>query len=332
MNKAKVVVIVGPTASGKTALSLSLAKKYNGEIISADSRQIYRGMDIGTAKPNKDLRFKNHDLRSYYSENIKHHLIDIRNPDQDYSVGQFKRDAVKAIERIARMKKLPIVVGGTGLYVSALVNNLEIPTVKENKELRAKIEREIRENGLAHVFKKLVELDPEAIYVVDPLNPRRVVRALEVAMLTGKPFTAQRKTGRPLFDFFQIGIRGTPESLKIRITERVHGMIKDGLAEEVKKLVKKYGDNAKPFDAIGYREIIEYLKGEVTLEEATELMVKNTWHYAKRQINWFKKDKRINWISSQREAINLVASFLNEKPAGSISIAGINDYRQIFGA
>lgn len=300
VNKAKVIVIVGPTASGKTALSLTLAKRFNGEIISADSRQIYRGMDIGTAKANQN------ELNG-----VKHYLVDIKNPDQDYSAGQFKEDAIKAINVIVKKGKLPIIVGGTGLYVSALVNNLDFPKVRENKKMRAKIERQIETRGLKYVFNKLVELDPEAAYIVDPLNPRRVVRALEVALTTGKPFTTQRKTGKPLFDFFQIGIRGTTESLKIRIAERIHGMIRDGLVEEAKKLVKKYGDNAKPFDAIGYREIMEYLKEKITLEEAIELMVKNTWHYAKRQMMWFKKDKKVHWVKSPVEAEILVKQFLN---------------------
>lgn len=298
----KVVVIVGPTASGKTALSLFLAKKFNGEIVSADSRQIYREMDIGTAKAAPDER-----------NVVKHRLIDIRDPDQDYSMGQFKKDAVRAIGQILKEGKLPIVVGGTGLYVSALVDNLEIPPVRENKKLRARIEKEIKERGLDYAFKRLIDLDPEAIYIVDPKNPRRVIRALEVALTSGKPFTAQRKKSEPLYDFLQMGIQQKPEALKQRIAKRVRMMLGDGLVDEVKKLVKKYGSKAKPFDAIGYREIIEYLDGKISLEEAIAKISQDTWRYAKRQMAWFKRDERIKWINDSEEASGLIAYFLNKK-------------------
>ncbi len=302
----KVVVIVGPTASGKTALSLKLSKKFSGEIISADSRQIYRGMDIGTAKVSKEKM-----------NVIKHHLIDIKNPNQDYTVAEFKKDAIKAINKIITLDKLPIIVGGTGLYISSLVNNLEIPKIKENKKLRAKIEKEIKEKGLEYVFDKLIELDPEAAYIVDPLNPRRVVRALEVATISGKPYTLQRKVGKPLFEFLEIGIIQSPEILRQRISNRISQMIKDGLVDEVKSLVSKYGYQVKVFDAIDYREIIGYLKSEISLDQAIELMTKNTWHYGKRQITWFKKDKKIHWIKNQKEAENLVAKFIKNKTMSS---------------
>ncbi len=309
VNKAKVVVIVGPTASGKTALSLTLAKKYNGEIISADSRQIYRGMDIGTAKAPID---KSSNYRfNYLVDGIKHHLVDIKNPNQNYSVAEFKKDAIKAISQIHKCGRLPIVVGGTGLYISALADNLKIPPIKENKKLRAKLEKELSEKGLNYLFKKLVGLDSEAAYIVDSRNPRRVIRALEVALITGKPFTSLRKKGKPLFNLLMIGINSPNDILKKKITERIKEMTKDGLVKEVKNLVKKYGFQAKPFDAIGYREIIEYIKGKISLEEAIELMIKNTWHYAKRQITWFKKDKKVRWLESQIEAEVLVKQFLN---------------------
>lgn len=293
------MVIVGPTASGKTALSLALAKKFNGEIISADSRQIYREMDIGTAKANMD------ELNG-----VKHYLVNIKNPNQDYSVGQFKEDAIKAIKQVLKKGKLPMIVGGTGLYVSALVNNLEIPKVKENKKLRTQVEKKIKKKGLDFVFRRLVELDPEAAYIVDPANPRRIIRALEVAMITGKPFTTQRKLGKPLFDFLEIGVTKPTEILKQRIASRIDQMIKDGLVVEVKNLVKKYGFEAKPFDAIGYREIIDYLKAKIDLDQAAKLMITNTWHYAKRQMTWFKKDKKIHWIEDPNEARDLVKNFL----------------------
>jgi tRNA dimethylallyltransferase len=276
-----------------------LAKKFNGEIISADSRQIYRGMNIGTAKPTEEEL-----------DDVKHYLINIKNPDQDYSVSQFKKDALKAIGKIIKAGKLPIIVGGTGLYVSAVVDNLSIPKVTENKDLRRQLEKEINEKGLDYVFKKLLKIDPEAIYIVDPKNPRRVVRALEVAFTTGKPFTAQRIKRKALFDFFQIGITQPSAVLKNRIAERANQMITNGLVNEVEILIKKYGDDAKVFDAIGYREIINYLKGDCSFEIAVEQMISNTSHYAKRQMTWFKRDKRIRWTENFREAEKLTSDFI----------------------
>jgi tRNA dimethylallyltransferase len=290
----KLIVIIGPTASGKTSLAIKIAKKFNGEIISADSRQIYRGMDIGTAK-----------------SRTPHYLIDIKNPNQDYSVGEYKKDALNAITEIIASGKNPILVGGTGLYVSAVVNNWEIPQIKQDKKLRAKIERKIKEKGLDSVFRKLVALDPEAAYIVDPKNPRRVIRALEVAILTGRPFSEQRKKGKPLYNILQIGLNPPLEILKSRINARILEMAKDGLIREVKKLVKKYGYKVKALDAIGYREIIDYLKKKITLEQAITQMQSNTWHYAKRQITWFKKySPKAKWIKNEKEAEKLVRKFL----------------------
>ena len=293
--KPKVIVIVGPTASGKSALAVEVARRFNGEIVSADSRQVYRGMDIGTAKPSR----KDMDV-------VRHHLIDIKNPNQNYTAGQYKKDAIKAIDKIIKSGKIPILVGGTGLYIDAVVKNLEFPKVKENKKLRARLEREIKERGLDLVFKKLVDLDPEAAYIVDPKNPRRVIRALEVALVSGRPFSAQRKIGKPLYETLEIGLNPAQSILRERITERIKQMVKDGLVDEVRGLVKKYGLSCKAFDAIDYREIVDYLKGKVDLAEAVGQMDKNTWHYAKRQMTWFKRNKNIKWVKNSREALSLV--------------------------
>jgi tRNA dimethylallyltransferase len=297
--KAKIIAIVGPTASGKTTLSISLAKKYHGEIISADSRQIYRGMDIGTAKSPISER-----------ENVPHHLLDIKDPNEEYTVADYKRDAVAAIEDILRREKLPILVGGTGLYIDTVVENLDIPEIKADPELRAAIEKDIAENGLAAVVKKLVDRDPNAAYVVDPKNPRRVVRALEVAILTGEPFTAQRKKNEPLFTALKIGIDLPSEILRERIDLRIDLMLQDGIVAEVEDLVKKYGKTCAAFDAIGYREIVDYLDGKISLEQATDVIKHNTWHYAKRQMTWFRKDKNIRWIAKPEEAEKTVKEFL----------------------
>ncbi|MEK7562637.1 MAG: tRNA (adenosine(37)-N6)-dimethylallyltransferase MiaA [Patescibacteria group bacterium] len=295
----KLVVILGPTASGKTDLAIKLAKMYNGEVISADSRQIYRGMDIGTAKP-LDL------------EGIPHWLLDIKNPNQNYTVAQYKKDAIKSIKDIQKRGKLPIMAGGTGLYIKAVVENFDIPKIKANPLLRQKIEKEAEKYGLDYVFQKLIKLDPEAAYIVDSKNPRRVIRALEITVLTKKPFSQQRKSGKPLFDVLEIGMSIEKEKLKERINLRVDEMIKKGLVKEVENLIKKYGLKPQAFDAIGYREIIEYLGNKKTLEQAVEEMKINTWHYAKRQMTWFNASKKISWIKTCKEAEPIIDQFLNK--------------------
>ena len=292
----KLICIVGPTASGKTVLAIKLAKKINGEIISADSRQIYREMDIGTAKPpiaphGKDGRG---DVTSF---GIPHYLIDIRNPNQIYTAGQFKRDAARAVKQIIRSGKLPLLVGGTGLYISAIVNNLEIPEVKPNRQLRKKLEQQIQKHGLYYVYGKLTALDPEAAYNIDPKNPRRIIRAYEIALATKKPFSETRKKGEPLFDILILGLN-CGEKLKTKIAKRTNLMIKKGLIKETKNLITKYGPRPVPFDAIGYRESIQYLRGKTTLPETVALINKNTWRFAKRQLTWFRK-MPVVWVKNQ---------------------------------
>lgn len=297
--KPKLIAIVGPTASGKTTLAISLAQKFGGEIVSADSRQIYRGMDIGTAKPTADER-----------RAIPHHLIDIKDPNENYTVADYQRDAIATIEDIIARGKVPLLVGGTGLYMRAVVENLDIPKTVAQPELRAGIEREIARDGLDAVFKKLVALDPEAAGGVDPKNPRRVVRALEVAITTGEPFTAQRAKRASLFDTLMLGLNPAPEVLRDRIDHRVDAMLRDGLVHETAALIKKYGVAAPAFDAIGYREIINHLNGDRSIEQATAAIKINTWHYAKRQMTWFKKTDGIRWIKNPDEAVTLAQEFL----------------------
>lgn len=340
--KSKVLVIVGPTASGKSALAIKLARKFGGEIISADSRQVYRGMNIGTAKPSRRIwttptsvgvkKSPNSQLgkaTKKEDKKIVHHLIDIKNPDENYTVAEYKRDAVKAINKILKNKKLPILVGGTGLYIKALTDNLNIPEVAPDPKLRKKLEKEIERHGLKYLFEKLIKLDPEAAYIVDPNNPRRIIRALEIAIKTKRPFSSQRKTGKPLFDFLEIGIEWPKNILDKRINKRVDLMIKNGLINEIGQLVVKYGINCQSFDAIGYREIIEFIKnkkcqyktnrlntynfGKNALNEIKDLIKKNTRNYAKRQMTWFNKDKRIHWIKNEQEAEKLAKNFLSSQ-------------------
>ena len=301
----KLIVILGPTASGKTDLSIKLAKKFNGEVVSADSRQIYKEMDIGTAKP--ELTIKNGKI---ISENIVHHLLDIKNPNKPYTVAEFKRDAIKNIKDAQKRGKTPLLVGGTGLYIKAVVENLDIPKVKANPTLRKKIEKEVKQKGLNYVFQKLIELDPEAAYIVDPKNPRRVIRALEITILTKKPFSQQRKSSNPLFDVLEIGISVPKEKLIKRINLRVDEMIETGLVDEVKYLIKKYGASQQAFDAIGYREIIQFLNNKINIEKAIEDIKINTWHFSKRQMTWFNKDEKVRWVKNYKEAEKLVKKFL----------------------
>ncbi len=294
-----IVAVVGPTASGKTALAIALAEKFGGEIVSADSRQVYRGMNIGTAKPTQE------EMRA-----VPHHLIDIKDPDEPYTVAEYKTDAITAIHAITAHGKLPIIAGGTGLYVDAVLDNLDIPKVAADPELRARLEKEIEEKGLAAAFEKLITLDPEAAYIVDPKNPRRVVRALEVALVTGLPFTAQRKKNPPLFDAFRIGLNPPPDILRERINARADQMLRDGLIKEVSALVEKYGPDCAALDAIGYREVIAHLRGDLSLDAAATLIKTNTWRYAKRQITWFKKNSGVHWVQNGQEAITLLKPLL----------------------
>ena len=310
LRKPKIIVIVGPTASGKSDLAIKIAEKFNGEIISADSRQIYKGMNIGTAKPTKSEMGK-----------IPHRLIDIKNPDKNYTVRQYKKDCLIAIKKLIRRKKIPILVGGTGLYIKAVVDNLKIPEAKPDFRLRKKLERELKLKGLNYLYQNLIELDPEAAYIIDSKNPRRIVRALEITLKTKKPFSQQRKSGKKLFNSLKIGIFLPKEKLLEKINERVNKMLKNGLIKEVRGLIKKYPAGLPAFDAIGYREIINYLQGKISLDETTALIKRNTWKYAKRQMTWFsamgksasggKRDKEIIWINNPGEAFSKCRDFLS---------------------
>lgn len=291
----KLVVILGPTASGKTALGIRLARLFSGEIISADSRQVYRGMDIGTAK-----------VRD--SGGVPHHLIDVVDPDQPFTVADWKRLALAAADDIARRGKLPVVVGGTGLYIQSIVDNSDIPAVPPNVTLRKSLETK-SDRELLLLAKKF---DPTFVGSQDARNRRRVVRALEVAILTGEAFTTQRRKGPPLFDVLEIGLAVPRRDLYAAIDARVAQQIDEGLIDEVRHLLKKYPATLPSMSAIGYREIVAYLNGDLTLEQAIERIQFATHAYVRRQMTWFRRDRRIQWVAANEDAASLVAKFLKK--------------------
>ncbi|MDD4352477.1 MAG: tRNA (adenosine(37)-N6)-dimethylallyltransferase MiaA [Candidatus Gracilibacteria bacterium] len=280
--KKPLICLIGPTASGKTALSLELAKKFNGEIVSADSRQIYRGMDIGTAKISKEER-----------QGVPHHLLDIIDPDQDFSVAEFKRLAVEKIEDILQRGKVPFLVGGTMLYIDAVTKNFEIPEVEPDLELRKKLEAK----ELQLLVAELAKLDPEAAKSIDTDNPRRVSRALEYCLKTGKNFSEAGSKGPKLFDELILGIDLPREELYKRIDARVEEQLKNGLLAETKELAAKYTWDLPSMSGIGYKQMGMYLRGDLSLEEALEILKIDTRRYAKRQLTWWRGDERIRWIS-----------------------------------
>jgi len=299
----KIVVIVGPTASGKTALSLELAKKFNGEIINADSRQVNKGMDIGTAKVPKE---QNRSDNGFFAGGVKHHLIDIAQPDEEFTLAHYKKLAVETIDDVLKRGKLPIIAGGTGLYVWAIVDNPDIPAVAPNAVLRKDLEK----FDLAELILMLKKTDPLSADKIDLKNPRRVLRALEVALSTDESFMDKRKMLPPRYEAVQIGIDTSREELVKRINNRVDEQIRDGLVEEVSGLSKTYSWDLPAMSGIGYKQIGCHLRGEISLTEAIEMIKRDTRRYAKRQMTWFRRDKRIHWVKSAEEAEEDVKKFI----------------------
>jgi len=291
----KLIVILGPTASGKSALAIKLAKKFKGEVVSADSRQIYQGMDIGTGKTTKKEM-----------AGIPHHLLDVARPNQKFNAAIYKKLAVRAIKDIQRRGKMPFLVGGTGLYIQAVVDNIEFPKVPPQKKLR----KELEKKSLKELFEIYKKLDPKGAKLLDKQNKRRLVRAIEVCKITGKPFSEQRKKGEPLFDILQIGIKLEKEKLKQKISQRIEKMFKMGLEKEVKELIKKYGFEIPPMQTIGYQEWSAYLEGKIDKNELKQKIKTHTLQFAKRQMTWFKRDKRINWLKNYQETEKLLKEVL----------------------
>lgn len=295
-NKPRLIVIVGPTASGKTALSLKLAQKFSGEIVSADSRAIYKKLNIGSAKPNIAER-----------KIIPHHLINVVEPDEILTLSQYKKLAIEKIKKITDRHQLPFLVGGTALYIYAVIDNWQIPEVPPNPILRAKLEKQ----SVEKLYFQLLKKDPETKNFIDPQNKRRIIRAMEVITATKKPFSEQRKKGEALFDILIMGLKRTPEKLKKIIMIRTKKMIQAGLIKEVAGLLKKrYSLKLPALSGIHYKEIIAYLKKKITLSEAIALINKNDEQLVRHQLTWFKKDQRIHWVENYTKASSLLKKFL----------------------
>ncbi|MBE0642856.1 MAG: tRNA (adenosine(37)-N6)-dimethylallyltransferase MiaA [Bacteroidetes bacterium] len=283
----QITILTGPTASGKTAVSLALAERLGAEIISADSRQVYRGLDIGTAKPEPQ------ELAA-----VPHHGIDICDPSDTYTVGRFYSDAQRWINEIHARGRGVLVVGGSGLYVRAVTDGIFDGPIAD-QVLRAGLEERIRRDGLSALVDELRRLDPDTAAVIDAQNPVRVVRALEVCLLTGRPYSALRSERMPTlpYDCRMFGLRWERSELNARIDRRVDAMVDAGLVEEVRGLVEAGADPAwTSLNTVGYKEVIAYLSGLVSIEQTIEAIKRSTRQYARRQLTWFRKEGRMQWL------------------------------------
>jgi tRNA dimethylallyltransferase len=272
-------IIYGPTAVGKTAYAIDYALKNNAEIISADSMQIYRGMDIGTAKPTAAERAQ-----------VKHYLVDVVNPDEDFSVAQFIKYCQYDMEKISAKGKNILIVGGTGLYLNALINGYNFPQIEKDDELRKELETEAKEKGLSVLHERLQKIDPESALKIHPNDEFRIVRALEIFELTGKPKSQIATKGNSILpkDFELVEIEMDRDKLYERINLRVEDMFQNGLVDEVKWLLDKYSPDLISMQALGYKEVVKYLKHELTLEECVDQVKQGTRNFAKRQLTWFR--------------------------------------------
>jgi tRNA dimethylallyltransferase len=296
----QLVSIVGPTAVGKSAFALRLAQAFDGEIVSADSRQVYRYMDIGTAKPSPEERAL-----------IPHHLIDVVDPDEDFSLALYQEMAYQAIEDIQRRGKLAILAGGSGLYVWAILGGFSIPHVPPDAELRRGLEEKAAREGYMALYEELEHIDPDAAERVDPRNVRRVIRALEVFRTTGLPFSELQRSS-PSFRTLVVGLTTERADLYRRIDSRVDGMIERGLVQEVEQLLRRgYSLNLPSMSGLGYKEIGQYLQGEMALGKAVQRIKYETHRFARHQYAWFRlKDERIHWFDIGDEVEELIRSLV----------------------
>ncbi len=302
MQKNKVIVICGPTASGKTALSIELAKKIDGEIVSCDSMQIYKDMDIGTAKPTLEEM-----------QGIKHYLIGYVSPEERYSVADYKKDAKTAIKEIIEKGKVPIVVGGTGLYIDSLIYEIEYQDIKLDEEYRRELEKIVKEKGLETLYERAKEIDPKAIEKISPNDQKRILRILEIYHATGKTKTQQEIESRKKeveYDYKVYALQWDRQKLYDRINKRVDIMIEQGLIGEVRQILNKYEKFPTAMQGLGYKEVVDYLDGKYTKEEMIEKIKMETRRYAKRQLTWFRKNKQTIWLNAEDDIQNNIKIIL----------------------
>lgn len=317
-----VVVIIGPTAVGKTEIAIQVAQHLGAEIVSADSRLFYRGMDIGTAKPSMEER-----------QRVPHHLIDLAEPDEVWNLALYQQEAARIIADIHQRGKLPLLVGGTGQYIRAMIEGWEIPPQAPDTQLRNALERWAQEIGAETLHGKLRVLDPTAAQLIDPRNVRRTIRALEVIFRTGRRFSEQRQRKQVPYSFLIIGLRRPRSDLYRRIDQRIEQMLAQGLIDEVRMLLAKgYSPDLPPLTAIGYHEIIQYLKGEISLDEAVVLMKRRTRNFVRRQAAWFREDDpRIHWLEVNEQTVGRILDLIMDKRAWLILREGHETEPQVQG-
>lgn len=304
------VVIAGPTGVGKSDIAIEVARRIDGEIISADSMQIYKGMDIGTAKASPEQR-----------KEIRHHLLDIREPGEKFDVNEYQLLARNAINEIRGRNKIPILVGGTGLYIRAVLLPLKFPPTDDSGSIRKRYEDIAAEKGARHLWEQLVQADPPAANKIEITDKRRIIRALEVIELTGRPFSESYEDwtkSKPLYDALLFGLVAERHLLYDKINKRVDGMVDRGLVDEVKTLLQKgLYDALTAGQAIGYKEIVSFLNGDIPFEQAVESIKIATRNYAKRQLTWFRADPKIKWIDvdelSAGQAVEIIVNEIKEK-------------------
>ncbi len=303
MKKKKIVIVLGATASGKSALALDLAKRFNGFLLSADSRQVFKKMDIGT---NKDVGVWEKGI--FFVDGIEEYLVDLVEPDDYFSVDSWLTEAKKIIEK---KSSLPIIVGGTGFYISALVDNYDLTGYYDEK-IRKQAEYFLQKHGLEFLIKEIKKIDPQIKDKIDEKNPRRVLRAYEIIKQTGTPLNLLKRDCP--YDVLQIGKNLDKEKLNEKIDKRVEQMIEQGLIDEVKRLKDLgYQEKSSAVSGIGYRQIYKFLNNEISGVEAVRLIKRDTRRYAKRQLTWFRRDERINWVNNFAEAQKLVEKFLKKE-------------------
>ena len=300
--KPTVIVICGPTASGKTKLSIELAKEINGEIVSCDSMQIYKEMDIGTAKPTVQEM-----------QGVKHYLIDFVSPDERYSVADYKKDSKKAINEIIKKGKIPIVVGGTGLYIDSLIYEIEYQEIEFDEEYRKLLESRVENEGLQAIYEEAKKIDEVAIEKISPNDKKRILRILEIYHATGKNKTEQEIQSRKKeveYDYHVYALNWDRQILYERINQRVDIMVENGLVQKVEKIYKKYKKFPTAMQGLGYKEVVEYLEGKCTKDEMIEKIKMETRRYAKRQMTWFRKNKQTIWLDGQEKIQNNIKIIL----------------------